>query len=94
VLNIKLIVDTANKRYRLVSGAKGPLAGRARETGCQRMFTSKGKRTGVTGFRLFGILLRMAFPAACGTGVLAGCCLEQQRGQHESTNYQMNRPLN
>src|SRR3954454_10711923 len=85
MLNIKFSVDTADKRYRLVSGAKGPLAGCTGETGCQRMFTSKGKRTGVTGFGLFGILLRMTFPAACGTGVLAGRCLEQQPGQHETT---------
>lgn len=86
MLDIKLIVDTADKRYRLVTGAKGPLAG--------RLWTSKGEGACVAGFRLFGILLRMAFPASGGTGVLAGCCLEQQRGQHESTNYQMNRPLN
>lgn len=58
------------------------------------MFTSEGKRPGMTGFGLLGILLGMACSARGGTDVLAGCRRKQQRGQQKQTNYQMNRPLN
>jgi hypothetical protein len=58
------------------------------------MLTSDEKRSGVAGFRLLSVLLRMALSASGGTDVLAGCHGEQQHGQQKTANYQMNRPLN
>jgi hypothetical protein len=48
----------------------------------------------MAGFRLLGVLLRMTLSASGGIDVLAGCPGQQQHGQQNTTNYQMNRPLN
>ena len=46
------------------------------------MFTSEGKRPGMTGFGLLGILLGMACSARGGTDVLAGCHIGTARGSN------------
>ena len=83
MLEVILIVDAADEGDGLIAGPERPLA-----------LITKRERTGMPGLRLLGVLFWMALPAGCRTGVLAGCCLEKQRGQHETACYQISLPLN
>lgn len=94
MLDVILIVDTADERNRLVARAKSPLACIGREPRTKLVIATKGEGTSVPGLGLPGVLLRMTFPARWRACVLAGCCLEQQSGQYKTANYQISLPLN
>ena len=94
MLDVELAIDAADERYRLIARAKRPLAGRGGKTLGERMVASKRKRMCVSRFGLLGVLLRIAFPAGSGADVLAGCRLQQQSGQYDTTYYQISLPLN
>jgi hypothetical protein len=83
VLDVKFVVQPADKRDGLIARAEVPVG---RFTGRQG--------TSMTGLGVLGELLRMAFgtgPAAC---VLARGKPGQQQNKQETASYQMNLPLN
>lgn len=82
MLEIELIVDAADESDRLIPRPERPPV------------LLPGKRSGVAGLGLPGMLLWMARSASRGTDVLAGCRGQQQRGQYANANYQISRPLN
>lgn len=94
MLDVILAVEATYKRDRLVPGAEGPLARIGREAACKQMVAAERKRPGVPGLGLLRILFGMTLAANGGAGVLAGCYLQKQRGQYETTCYQISLPLN